>query len=337
MSACKAPDRIGVLRLRPQAAIGTPIALQSTDGLIVRAAPAIEAIGEGRVDLDETESPLPGGFDPVFGSYGEALTLTVAVPIVADGQLDADNAIVRLLRACGCGVAISGGEATVNALTGGCVGLTAADRVPLTIEWAQEGGLTHIWKDCVGALTQVAGESSGQAVLMTFVLHCRVVSRVATTALPAVTFPGQQPFLVAKNSTLTLGDGDAPATLYAWTLTTGLAVQEVPSQLAEGGLGLPFAYQSEPASFDISTAQENPYSADQWARFFGMTSLGDLALKIKGQSATDILEIEAPRPFTSPQELGAEAGHRTDGREWLLKPDGDDPAWTLVIREEVAS
>jgi hypothetical protein len=332
---CKAPARIGQLLIKPQTAIGTPATfVPAEDGVRVSSAPEWAAIGEGRVDIEETERAIPGGFDPVLGSYGETLSFRIPVSIPAVGELTAGHPMVRLLRACGCGVSIAAGVATITSLVGGCVGDGAGERVPLTVRWEQQNGLTSVWQDCIGEFT-IIGENTGGILEIEVTLHCRLVSRAKTTALTAsVEYPGQARMLTARNAPLTLGSTTNPNTLYSWTFNPGITAEEVPSQIPAAGLDLPFVYQSSPATFTLNTALEGDYSADLWGHFLAMTTTGALDYQCSGQASGVVLRIQAPRPFASPQSLGVESGHRTDERELLLKPTAADAAaWTITLTE----
>lgn len=333
--SCRAPSRIGVIRLRQQNALGTPIALQSTDGVRVIEAPQIAGIGEGMVNIMEDESPRAGGLAPVLGSYGETFSLLVPVPVAEDGELTADHVIVRLFRACGCAVAISGGDATITPLQGGCVGLTAADRVPLTVEWAQEGGLTHSWFDCIGAFEMIEGEGGG-VVAMRFVLVCKITSKIATTSLPTVTYPGQGVMLAARNAALAKNGDPFPAALRNWTLNTGIQADEETNQLEVNGIGFPMSYLSGEPTFSMTFPQGGEISAGAWAAFLQMIDVSDIRLDITGQAAARVLRIDMPSSYWGPQTMGEESGYRTDERELTLKPTSTDPVWTIVLSEQDA-
>lgn len=333
--ACKAPDRIGQILVRQQTTIGTPATfVAADDGVQVSSAPSWGASGEGRVSIEETERAQPGGFDPVLGSYGETFTFRTPLFIPNTGELTADHCIVRLLRACGCGVSITAGVATITSLVGGCVGDGAAERVPVTIRWEQETGLTSVWKDCLGSF-EVVGENTGGIIEIEWTMICRLVSRVKTTSLTAsVGYPGQSRKLTARKAALTLASTTNPSTLYSWTFSPGIQAQEVPSQLADAGLDLPFVFQSTEALFSLNTALEQDYSEELWDHFLAMSTTGALLYSCTGQAAGVVLTIAAPRPFASPQSLGSEAGHRTDERELLLTPGtAGEAAWTMTITE----
>ncbi len=331
---CRAASNRGAIRIRPQASMGTFPSLTLSDGLRVHGRPQIGQLGEGMVNVEEEESPMPGGTDPVLGSYGESLTIEVPVPVTEDTELSADHAFVRLMRACGCSVSIATGTATINALLGGCVGFDATDVVPIGVEWAQRGGLTHRWVDAIGAVESFHADGGG-VVLARVVLHARVVSKVDTTAFPAVTYPGQAKMLAARNATLEAASESLPG-LYSWELQTGITAQEQEDQLAAAGLAPPFVYQSDVALFNIDGPQAPDYSEGAWAKFLTMADTADLELRIKGQTANDVLEIDSPRFYTSPQTMGDNAGHRTDARELTLKPSGTTPAWTIRLNEQPA-
>lgn len=333
---CRAPSRRGAVRIRPQTALGTPAVLQEADGVRVIEAPTVTPVGEGRLDIEEEESPFPGGADPILGNYAETVELAVPIPVTANGELTTDHALVRLFRGCGCGVAISDGDAVVTALLGGCIGDAATERVPLTLEWAQRGGLTHRWSDVIGAFTGLSAEAGG-VVTARFLLFCPAIeARTETGAFPAVTYPGQSVMLAARNAALTLGAVDNPGGLYSWEFTSGIVAEEVPDQFGELGFATPFSYQSSPSLLSIVGPQAADFSEEAWDAFFAMTSLGALQLDITGQAAARVLRIAAPRPFSAPQALGDEAGHRTDERELLLKPSGTTPTWTLTLSEQSA-
>jgi hypothetical protein len=334
--ACRAPSRIGAVRFRPQAVIGTAIALTADDGVRVIEAPTVSPIGEGRVDIEEEETPIPGGLDPILGSYGETVELAVPIPVTASSELDADHALVRLFRACGCAVAISGGDATITPLLGGCIGTSSADdRIPGTLEWVQRNGLTHRWKDVIGAFTGLSSEGGG-TITARFILQGTLDLREDTASMPTVNYPGQGVMLAARNAAITLGSIEDPGGLYSWELTTGITAQEVADQLSPSGLTFPFSYMSDRAMLTITGPQAADYSEEAWDAFLDMTSLGALQLNVTGQAADQVLRLNAPRPFSSPQGMGDEAGHRTDERELLLKPSGTTLPWSLILSEQAA-
>ncbi len=337
---CRAPSNIGLVSLLPQAEIGTAVSPSpATDALRLLATPEIEPIGEGRLHAEETESPMPGGDAPELGSYGESITLVVGVPVCESGQLDADHPVIRLFRACGYSAETQAGEVSLQELRGGCVGFGATDRVPVTLTWEQESGLVHSWVDCVGALTELDAGTAGGWVTLTFRLVGRVHQRIeAPSALPAIALPASvRRALTARNGSIEIGDTTDPGGLYAWQLQTGVTAQEHGSQLERDGIDIPLSYPTDPAVLSLTTPQSGGYSVDMWDHFFAMTSAGAMALKIRGNTETDILEVQAPRPYASPQSLGADAGHRTDERELLLIGDAPDPRYTIILREVDAS
>ncbi len=334
---CRAPERIGVIRLAPQTEIGTAATLVAADGLIVRADPEWEAIGEGMIDTEEGENPLPGSQEPILGSYGEALTFQVSVPVAAENELTTDHALVRLCRACGCDISLAAGELEIEESDGACVGFGAGDIVPLTVETVQRGGLLQRWIDCVGALTQVAGESAGGGVMLTFRLIGRVDTKEAAGALPSVDYPGQEPMLSARNGRFEEDGSDLLGGLYSWTLTTGLEVQEVEDQTAAAGQGLPFVFGTTAAELEVNRAMLGGVATDLWNKFLAMEAIDDLEIGVEGQSEHDveIFTLAMPKVYVGPSDAGNEAGHRTDGRTFRLKSDGAEKRWKITIREDV--
>jgi hypothetical protein len=334
--ACRAPSRIGAVRFRPQTVIGTAISLTADDGVRVIEAPTVSPIGEGRVDIEEEETPIPGGLDPILGSYGETVELAVPIPVTENGELDADHALVRLFRACGCAVSIAAGDATVTPLLGGCVGTSSAsDRIPGTLEWAQRGGLVHRWRDATGAFLGLSSEGGG-GITARFILQGALDLREDLAVFPTVNYPGQAKMLAARNSSLSLGSIEDPGGLYSWELITGITAQEVTDQLSPSGLTFPFSYMSDRAMLNITGPQAPDYSEEAWDAFLDMATVGALQLDVTGQAAARVLRLTAPRPFSSPQGMGDEAGHRTDERELLLKPSGTTLPWSLILSEQAA-
>lgn len=331
--SCAAQIRIGIVQIVPDPDPDVTPTFTADSGVRV-VMEGVAARGEGQIDEQEIESPIPGGQRPVLGSYAETCTFQTYLYIPEEDDLSASHYLVRLLRACGCPVAIDDNEAVVDSPLGVCLD---TDVLPVAIRWTQRNGVVRTWRRCVGSFG-IEAETSGNKIRFNWEMHGDPVAPLTESgALPTVTYPAQdgQP-LTARNVTYDIGGSSTVDVLYSWSLVTGISAEDVSNQLTASGLGASLVALSGAARWEQVIAARGAVTVGLYTGFREQTAFPLIEIAVAGQSSdgTEILSVLLPEAYPDRQELEEEAGQRALAAPLLLKPGPDFGPWRIVVREQ---